>query len=183
MCKPFAKQCEICIGCPLLKESNFCEANCQGLTDEDCLRCVQCGNDTDSEECEDCQVVNKKCTETCVPCDICFNKKSPCKDKCEGGDCKKPYEYVPGPGESIFVALHNPDTFHDRDMRKDIYLGCTPTEYYVQYEVKHEIQRGDGQGKVNCNGSEAYDFDNLCVDEKLEQIRSGCFSKGLKISA
>ena len=80
-----------------------------------------------------------------------------------------------GPGQLVFVALHNPDTFHDRDMRKDIYIGCYPSEYYVQYDVKHEIQRMVVGENINCNGSNTYIFDDECVYKKLDRIRQTLF--------
>ena len=65
------------------------------------------------------------------------------------------------------VALHNIDTFHQEDMRKDFEFDDFSIEYYVDYQVRIAKER-IREDKVTCK--EDYNFDTECVYNKFDEI-------------
>ena len=65
------------------------------------------------------------------------------------------------------VALHNIDTFHQEDMRKDFEFDDFSIEYYVDYQVRIAKER-IREDKVTCK--EDYNFDTECFYNKFDEI-------------
>ena len=64
----------------------------------------------------------------------------------------------------VMVSMHSTDTFHQKDMRKDIYLQCHPEEYYIDYQVL--VEKEDRRGQKTCRN---YNFDQECVYRRFEE--------------
>ena len=64
------------------------------------------------------------------------------------------------------VALHERNTFHNEDLRKDFIIQDFPLEFYVDYAVVFEMSR-TVEGSPTCRN---YSFDDECIYRKLEAI-------------
>ena len=62
------------------------------------------------------------------------------------------------------VAIHNPGTFHIKDLRRDVSIGCgTARKYYIDFDVKREKEYKHGE--QSCRN---YDFDYECVEKRFD---------------
>ena len=74
--------------------------------------------------------------------------------------------------DDFLVALHNKNSFYQRDMRKDFQvLSPSPGKhYYVDYQVKFAIERVNKENnQPTCQKN--YNFDMECVYNKFQSIR------------
>ena len=62
------------------------------------------------------------------------------------------------------VAMHSPNTFYQKDARKELYLSCWGLKYNIEYEVKVEKQYKHGE--TSCRN---YNFDNDCIERKFKE--------------
>ena len=74
----------------------------------------------------------------------------------------------------IIVLLHNPDAFHDEEMRRRVDTQASPLAniYLVQFERKYMLETQFDQYKSTkwtC-GAGNYSYDHECVYKKLEDL-------------
>ena len=65
----------------------------------------------------------------------------------------------------MMVAIHNPGTFHMKELRRDVSQGCGHAKkYYIDFEVKREKEYKHGE--QSCRN---YDFDYECVEKRFNK--------------
>ena len=66
----------------------------------------------------------------------------------------------------IKVFVHTIDMFNDLNTRRDVSVIDKSLDYFVEYKVNYEMQKGHG-GNFSC---ENYNYDNVCWYDKYDKV-------------